>query len=425
MKGSKSYPVPAGGHTMALIHTTDWLPTICGLAGATTEGKTQPLDGYDQWNVLSKAATNARQTIFHNVPVGAAPVLIGNGSQGYATSSCLSYVDNRTGECHPFGVTGGAIRKNEWKLLTTFPGPHPWEDSAPAGIEQYPPGGSYPNRTRVFVPVTNDSLPEMHQINATLGVFLFNLTEDWTETHNLAASRPDVLKDMLETYSQYAASAVMPLTFRYGFKDPESGNSLPRASSPYGSPEPHCQGEFGGSPYCSYGHEFDCMVKGRRIASLKPIGSGKDCTGDACGSACHAACSAHSGCKWWGLKPSSSDADAITSSCLFFGTKPTDFVDCDAPTGSGKELCAYGPEDCGYGEPANDPFPGPVQPPPPAPPAACKSNSTECATMGHGLQGGDCCGVFTVDPTDIACMTKCQEYASVSTPSNPPVACDV
>jgi hypothetical protein len=43
------------------------------------------------------------------------------------------------------------------------------------------------------------------------------------ETHNLAAERPEILKEMLELYSQYAASAVIPLTFRYGFADPESG----------------------------------------------------------------------------------------------------------------------------------------------------------------------------------------------------------
>ena len=96
----------------------------------------------------------------------------------------------------------------------------------------------------------------MHRVNATLGVFLFNLTADWTETHNLAASRPDVLADMLHTYSQYAATAVMPLTFRYGFRDPRAANSLPRAG------EPCCQGQFGGSSYCSFGHEFDCIYVG-------------------------------------------------------------------------------------------------------------------------------------------------------------------
>ena len=369
-----------------------WLPTICGLAGVSTAGKTLPLDGHDQWDVIANGAKTKRTTIFHNVPVGAAPVLIdGNRSLGYETTSCLSRVDNRTGPCHPFGVTGGAIRKGEFKLLTTYPGAHPWEDCAPTGIEQYPPGGSYPNRTRVFTPVTNDSLPEMHKVNSSLGVFLFNLTEDWTETHNLAAARPDVLADMLQTYAEYAATAVMPLTFRYGFKDPQSGNSLPRPG------EPHCQGQFGGSPYCSYGHEFDCMVKGRALV-------GAATGGDASASnstECHAACAEHSGCTWWSMHGAGSGAG-----CQFFDRRPTEFADCEAP-----EECAYGPADCGYGTPATI-FPSPQQPPPPPPPAPCKSRSTACAVQGHGLSGGDCCGVFTVDATDLACAEKCGEYFS-------------
>ena len=46
----------------------------------------------------------------------------------------------------------------------------------PHGTPQYPPGGRFANGTRVFVPVTNDSVPLLFTINATLGVFLFNIT---------------------------------------------------------------------------------------------------------------------------------------------------------------------------------------------------------------------------------------------------------
>ena len=84
-----------------------------------------------------------------------------------------------------------------------------------------PPGGVYENGSRVFEPSDygwNDSLPELHQINATLGVFLFNLRSDPYESQNLAETEPVRLQAMLTAYSQYAATAVMPLTFRYGFR---------------------------------------------------------------------------------------------------------------------------------------------------------------------------------------------------------------
>lgn len=66
----------AGGHTSQLMHSTDWLPTLCGIAGASMNG-TLPLDGHNQWGILSdNAAVTARTTIFHNVPVGSAPVVL-------------------------------------------------------------------------------------------------------------------------------------------------------------------------------------------------------------------------------------------------------------------------------------------------------------------------------------------------------------
>ena len=386
VRGSTAFPVVAGGHTSQLMHSTDWLPTLCGIAGASTNS-TLPLDGHNQWSILSTTtAVTARTTIFHNVPVGAAPVLLpGNAGSGkgpaFTTSACLSYVDNRTGPCGGFGLTGGAMRKGNWKLLTTFPGAHPWQDSAPSGVEQYPPGGRYPNNSKVFVPATNDTLPVMHQINSTLGVFLFDLSVDPTETINKAATEPAVLTDMLKVYSQYAATAVMPLTFRYGFKDPNALNSLPRPN------EASCQGQFGGSSYCAYGHEFDCMVKGRGLAGQ---GVGGD-SNAATGVECHAACQKHVGCNWWSrLQPagcrffthfnnsqasssSSSSRDSYSHAAVT-PPPPSAFVECASP-----EDCEYGPSRCDYGKPANDPFPGPVLPPPHP---QCTSNSTSCFTAG-------------------------------------------
>eukprot|EP00090_Calanus_glacialis_P016104 TRINITY_DN2526_c0_g1_i7.p1 TRINITY_DN2526_c0_g1~~TRINITY_DN2526_c0_g1_i7.p1 ORF type:complete len:201 (+),score=36.36 TRINITY_DN2526_c0_g1_i7:66-605(+) len=47
-----------------LMHITDWVPTLLGLAGiATPEG----LDGIDLWNSLSNNLTSPRNTIIHNI----------------------------------------------------------------------------------------------------------------------------------------------------------------------------------------------------------------------------------------------------------------------------------------------------------------------------------------------------------------------
>ena len=44
-------------------------------------------------------------------PVNAPPLPI---TAFHCFSVCLSAVDNRTGPCHAFGVTGGAVRVGDW-----------------------------------------------------------------------------------------------------------------------------------------------------------------------------------------------------------------------------------------------------------------------------------------------------------------------
>ncbi len=76
-----------------LIHVVDMLPTIAGVASATTEG-TKPLDGINVWPAIAEGKPSGRTEIIHNVD--------------------------------PFG---GAVRQGEWKLV--------WKAVLPARLELF------------------------------------------------------------------------------------------------------------------------------------------------------------------------------------------------------------------------------------------------------------------------------------------------
>jgi arylsulfatase A-like enzyme len=170
--------VPAG-ETTELLHTTDWLPTLVKLAGGQTEGRTRPLDGYDIWGVLTKGAKAQRRIIAHNIP-----------THGYA----------------------GAIRVNQLKLLllgNSSSSIHGMQTTA--GATQLPPPGFAANPHDVVPEPFEWTPPGQDPEAAAVQLWLHDVVADPTETINLAASKPQLLQQMLHEFEAYQKTAVPDL----------------------------------------------------------------------------------------------------------------------------------------------------------------------------------------------------------------------
>lgn len=93
----------------ALIHITDWYPTLVGLAGGNVS-QYQGLDGFDVWPTISEGKESPRLEILHNIDP------LHRRSRGSFK------------EGHGLWDTTvqAAIRVGDWKLLTGDPGHGDW-----------------------------------------------------------------------------------------------------------------------------------------------------------------------------------------------------------------------------------------------------------------------------------------------------------
>lgn len=169
-----------------LIHISDWLPTLVGLAGGSTNG-TKPLDGFDVWDTISKGFASPRVELLHNIDplyVDTAPC---PGSKHQLT---LAQVGSRG-----FWVDSGfnvsihaAIRFSNWKLLTGYPGCDVW----------------FPR------PGHNSS--EFSDEDPLKSVMLFDIEKDPEERNEVSAQFPAVVEYLLTRLSHHQKSA-LPITF--------------------------------------------------------------------------------------------------------------------------------------------------------------------------------------------------------------------
>ncbi|XP_024658875.2 arylsulfatase B isoform X2 [Maylandia zebra] len=145
-----------------LIHISDWLPTLVGLAGGNATG-TKPLDGFDVWNAISKGFASPRLELLHNIDPLYYDIAPCPGRQRELT---LAQVANSG-----FNVSiHAAIRSSKWKLLTGYPGCDVW----------------FPR------PDGNTSDSSSSEVDQLKPVMLFNIEKDPEERNEVSAQFPKV-----------------------------------------------------------------------------------------------------------------------------------------------------------------------------------------------------------------------------------------
>ncbi|XP_070774971.1 arylsulfatase I-like isoform X6 [Enoplosus armatus] len=162
----------------ALLHVTDWFPTLVGLAGGNIS-HSQGLDGFDVWPTISEGKESPRQEILHNIDPLHKPPLILQSSQPVWDTSVQA-----------------AIRVGDWKLLTGDPGHGDWVP--PQVLPTLP--GPWWNLERAAL--------TLHKSSTHKNVWLFNITADPCERLDLADQRPDVVQQLMARLAYYNQTAV-------------------------------------------------------------------------------------------------------------------------------------------------------------------------------------------------------------------------
>jgi arylsulfatase A-like enzyme len=191
ISGAGIAPSRRGSHVAGLMHTVDVLPTLVDALGGEASSLTPkgfPLDGVSQWPMLSRGETGSRDTVLLECDPLASP--FSNRPPGFVCS----------GDEH--ATPYYALRQNNWKLIIGDPGMddrvHPsignglWCTGPPCPAD-------YNNTATAAGPYSVDS------------VMLFDLSNDTTESHNVAAAHQDVVTKLKGLIQAFNASAVSSL----------------------------------------------------------------------------------------------------------------------------------------------------------------------------------------------------------------------
>ncbi|XP_077545814.1 arylsulfatase B-like isoform X2 [Haemaphysalis longicornis] len=217
LRGSKGSPWEGGSRAAAflwspwlakkrrvsnqLMHITDWLPTLYGLAGGVVSDLGQ-LDGQDMWNVLSNDEPSPRSSMVYNIDplFGYAAVRrdrfkIVLGHSKYGVLGRIAIPGNQRTQQDLDALTE---RSKSAQVLRTLYGT---DDLGFASDWRVNAAVACPNR--VCADDTHFESPNK--------VFLFDLYEDPCECNNLASTHKELLESMNKTLEEFKAQVVFPL----------------------------------------------------------------------------------------------------------------------------------------------------------------------------------------------------------------------
>ncbi|XP_034458255.1 arylsulfatase B [Hippoglossus hippoglossus] len=171
-----------------LIHISDWLPTLVGLAGRIPKTP-KPLDGFNVWKAISNGFASPRLELLHNIDP-----LYNDIAPCPFSEHQLTLAEMAGG--HLWAKSGfnvsihAAIRSSNWKLLTGYPGCSVW----------------FPR------PGHNSSKSSPSKLDPLKPVMLFNIDKDPEERVEVSAHFPAVVDYLISRLHQHQKSA-LPINF--------------------------------------------------------------------------------------------------------------------------------------------------------------------------------------------------------------------
>ncbi|XP_070570862.1 arylsulfatase B-like [Ptychodera flava] len=160
-----------GSENHELMHITDWFPTFVHLAGGNSKG-TKPLDGINQWDMLSKGSSSQRTEFLINIDP------LENCSNPNAENMY------RNNPYFDMCVRAG-IRRGNWKLLTGVPRQPYWTAPPELDLEN------------IRLQESKDKM-----------VWLFDVEEDPNELYDISEEHPDIVLSLLQRLGEYNQETV-------------------------------------------------------------------------------------------------------------------------------------------------------------------------------------------------------------------------